>query len=231
MSITTAQIRGARGILNWSQQDLAERTGISATSIGSIENGQTTPRASTLEKIRAAFEHGGIEFIELDGIKKKQAEIDILKGINGFHKFSVDLYETLKKDNREILQAYVDDGKFADWLGEEAYPHVKRMESLKDKRMKILQREGDSYFPAKQYAEYRWVPEKQFLAVPFIVYGDKLAIVLFDPEPTIIVNNYPMVAEAYRFQFFSLWERAILPPKELIERSVIPDKYIEKEKK
>ena len=61
MSITTAQIRGARGILNWSQQDLAQRTGISATSIGAIENGQTTPRASTLETIRATFERNSIE--------------------------------------------------------------------------------------------------------------------------------------------------------------------------
>lgn len=228
MSITIAQIRGARGILNWSQQDLAQRTGISATSIGSIENGQTTPRASTLDTIRKTLEISGIEFVGLDGLKRKSAEITILKDIDGFHTFSFDLYETLRNDNRTVLQAYVDDTKFADWLGEEAYPHVERMESLKDKRFKIIQKEGDSYFPAKNYAEYKWIPASQFLAVPFIVYGDKLAVVIFDPEPTIIVNNYPLVAEAYRLQFQAIWENAITPPSGLVDASKIPEKYNKK---
>ncbi len=227
MSITTAQIRGARGILNWSQQDLAQRTGISATSIGSIENGQTTPRESTVSTIRKTLENAGIEFIGMDGVRVKNADVLILKGIDGFHTFSFDVYETLKTDKREVLQAYVDDTKFADWLGDEAYPHVQRMETLKSKRFKILQKEGDAYFPAKNYAEYRWIPEKQFLAVPFVVYGDKLAIILFEPEPTIIVNSFPLVAEAYRLQFESLWDASIIPAKELIDGSIIPAKYMQ----
>ncbi len=225
MSITTAQIRGARGILNWSQQDLAQRTGISATSIGAIENGQTTPRESTLTTIRKTFENSGIEFVGMDGIRKKHADVQVLKGIEGFHTFSFDVYETLKSDSREVLQAYVDDTKFADWLGEEAYPHVERMQSLQKKSFKIIQKEGDSYFPAKSYAEYRWIPSKQFLAVPFIVYGDKLCIILFEPEPTIIINSFPLVAEAYRLQFNNLWDNAIRPPVDLIDKSIIPDKY------
>jgi len=211
--------------LNWSQSDLAERTGISATSIGSIENGQSTPRESTLKSIRQAFEKSGIEFLGSSGIRKKRAELDVLSGIEGFQQFSVDVYETLKDDEREVLQAYIDDHKFANWLGDEAYPHIERMESLKSKRFKIIQKEGDDYFPAKNYAEYRWIPEEQFLAVPFIVYGDKLAITLFEPEPTIITMSYPMVADAYRLQFFNLWETSIVPPNELIEQSTIPEKY------
>ena len=43
MSISTAQMRGARGLLNWGQNDLSDRTGISTTSLGSIENGITIP--------------------------------------------------------------------------------------------------------------------------------------------------------------------------------------------
>ncbi len=231
MTITTAQIRGARGILNWSQQDLAQRTGISATSIGAIENNQTTPRESTLSTIRKTFETGGIEFIGLDGMRMRHVDIQVLKGIDGFHAFSFDVYETLKIDDREVCQAYVDDTKFADWLGEEAYPHVERMQSLNNKRFKILQQEGDSYFPAKDYAEYKWIPSKQFVAVPFTVYGNKLAIILFEPEPTIIINNYPLVAEAYRHQFEIMWEHAIVPPANLIEKSHIPEKYTRKKSK
>ena len=113
-------------------------------------------------------------------------------------------------------------------VGEEAYPHVKRMETFQTRRLKILQKEGDDYFPAKNYAEYRWIPVDQFLAVPFVVYGDNLAVILFEPEPTIIINNYPLVAEAYRLQFLSLWDNAIVPPQQLVDKSVIPNKYIAK---
>ncbi|MEM6780531.1 MAG: helix-turn-helix transcriptional regulator, partial [Pseudomonadota bacterium] len=211
MSITTAQIRGARGILDWSQADLSERTGISATSIGSIENGQSTPRASTLDAIRKAFESAGVEFIGLDGVRTKSADIKIWRGTEGYLQYSMDVFETLQRDDREVLQAYVDDSKYADKLEKEAYPHVERMESLQAKKFKILQKEGDIYFPAKEYAEYRWIPKEQFLPVPFIVYGDKFAIQLFEPEPTIIVNSYPMVADAYRIQFEALWENSIIP--------------------
>jgi transcriptional regulator with XRE-family HTH domain len=230
MSITTAQIRGARGILNWSQSDLAERTGISATSIGSIENNQSTPRESTLKAIRQAFEKSGLEFIGKDGVRTKSPEITILRGADGFQKFSFNVYDTILSDDdqREVLQAYVDDRKYADLLGDQAYPHVKRMEEMKEKRFKILQKENDSYFPAKNYAEYRWIPEDQFIAVPFVVYGDNLAVILFEPEPTIIINNYPLVAEAYRMQFYSLWDNALTPPVQLVDDSVIPEKYLSK---
>src|ERR1700757_5047469 len=79
MSITTAQIRGARGILNWSQADLAERTGISATSIGSIENGVSTPRANTLTLIQKAFESAGIEFID-GGVRLRRSDVRVYEG-------------------------------------------------------------------------------------------------------------------------------------------------------
>ena len=155
----------------------------------------------------------------------KSAEITILRGTEGLHQFFYEMHRVSVEDKREILQAYVDDKQLADALGDEAFPHVRRMEEGKSKKMKILQKEGDGYFPAKNYAEYKWIPVDQFIAVPFIVYSNKLAIVLFDPEPTIIVNNYPLVAEAYRFQFQSLWEKGLVPPQDLINASEIPSKY------
>jgi transcriptional regulator with XRE-family HTH domain len=226
MPITTAQIRGARGLLDWSQAELSRRTGISTTSIGNIESGHTQARESTLSIIRKAFEDGGIEFSGHDGIRKRSLIVEVLSGAEGVRQFSYDLYRTAESDTkRPILQAYVDDHKFAELLGDEAYPHVQRMEKLTSLNFKILQREGDSYFPAKNYSEYRWIPEQSFMAVPFFVYGDKLAIIVFDKDPKIIVINYPIVAEVYRLQFNALWGAAIVPPKNLIEKSTIPERY------
>ena len=61
MTITTAQIRGARGILNWSQQDLSDRTGISTTSIGAIEKGSTSNRKIATE-FQEMIYNFGIEY-------------------------------------------------------------------------------------------------------------------------------------------------------------------------
>lgn len=208
MSITTAQIRGARGILNWSQSELAERTGISSTSIGSIENGQSTPRASTLQTIRKTFESSGIEFIGLDGVRLRSGDIRTFKGHEGLVDFYEDIYQTVKDYKGEILVSNVDERLFVKYLGDFADTHIERMKSLPDIHYKILVREGDDYIPGADYAEYRGIPKELFASVPFYVYGDKLATIVFESEPTVIVMDYPAIAAAYRTQFADMWQRA-----------------------
>lgn len=205
--ITTAQIRGARGVLNWSQGDLSERTGISATSIGSIENGLTQARESTLENIQKAFEDSGIEFLPNDGIRKKSGEVKIFTGRNGFWEFYEDVYNTVSKDQGEIVVSNVDERKFEKWLGPDNLKiHIDRIKLLSDLSYRILVREGDDYFLATpDFGQYRWIPASFFSSVPFYVYGQKLAILLFDAEPTVIVLDYPSVAQAYRMQFDAFW--------------------------
>lgn len=212
MSITTAQIRGARGILNWSQGDLASRTGISATSIGSIENSQTTPRASTLQNIQRAFEDAGIEFMGQDGVRLKTGNVRVLTGREGYIEFFTDVYDVLsKEENPEVCVSNVDERQFAKWHGELGDDHLKRMEEIGDVKARILIQEGDTYFPADGYAEYRWLPKALFSSVPFYVFGKKLGIMLFDVEPTIILLNYPAVTKTYKKQFEAMWENAMKP--------------------
>lgn len=208
MSITTAQIRGARGILNWSQQDLAQRTGISATSIGSIENGQTTPRESTLSTIRKTLESSGIEFIGMDGVRQISGDVRTYKGPNGFIEFYDDIYNTVRDLETEILVSNVDERKFVKILGDYAKVHVDRISALKKVNYKILIKEGDNYLPGSSYAEYRWIPKELFSSVPFYVYGNKLGILTMDNEPSVIVLKYGAIAEAYKVQFFDMWNRS-----------------------
>lgn len=215
MTITTAQIRGARGILGWSQSDLSERTGISATSIGAIENGSSTPRESSLIKIRTAFETGGIEFIGREGVKVRTGDVRTYKGRSGFWQFYQDIYETLLKKPGEVLVSNVDERDFEKWLGEDnRRTHVERMQKISGVSYKIIIKEGDDYYLATDdYAKYKWLPKSHFTSVPFYVYGDKLAIMLFDNEPTVITISYPAIAQAYRVQFETLWALSQTPPK------------------
>ena len=63
--ITSAQIRAARGLLDWSRRDLADHSGVSFASMMRLESFDGVPSSNvrTLEAIKKAFEEAGIEFI------------------------------------------------------------------------------------------------------------------------------------------------------------------------
>jgi transcriptional regulator with XRE-family HTH domain len=63
--ITSAQIRAARGMLDWSRRDLANSSGISFASMMRLESFDGVPASNfkTLEAIKKAFEEAGVEFI------------------------------------------------------------------------------------------------------------------------------------------------------------------------
>ena len=70
MSLTTRQqLRGARAMLGWTQQQLATRAGISLPSIKRLERGDgaLAIRLDTLQKLQTAFEKAGIEFLDPNG--------------------------------------------------------------------------------------------------------------------------------------------------------------------
>lgn len=65
--VTAAQCRAARGLLNWTQQDLADHAGLGIVTIRQIEADITQPRRATLTVLKQAFERAGIEFIDQNG--------------------------------------------------------------------------------------------------------------------------------------------------------------------
>jgi transcriptional regulator with XRE-family HTH domain len=65
--ITPAQCRAARGLLDWSQQQLADRAGVGIVTVRQLEAGETQSRRATLEVIKRAMEAAGVEFLEENG--------------------------------------------------------------------------------------------------------------------------------------------------------------------
>ena len=62
--IYAAKIRASRGLLNWSQGELAERAGVSKQSVTRIENGTMDPRFSTITALYQAIRTTGVEMAE-----------------------------------------------------------------------------------------------------------------------------------------------------------------------
>lgn len=65
--IASVQCRAARGLLGWSQQDLATHAGVGIVTIRQLEGDRKQPRRATLAVVRAAFEQAGVLFIEENG--------------------------------------------------------------------------------------------------------------------------------------------------------------------
>ena len=65
--ITSAQCRAARGLLDWTQQELADRARVGIVTVRQVEAGLTEPRRATLEVVRRALEGAGVEFINENG--------------------------------------------------------------------------------------------------------------------------------------------------------------------
>jgi len=68
LMLQSAQIRAARALLGWRQEDLSKASGVGTATIQRIEKSQRaiTGYISTLVRIQAAFERAGIQFIDED---------------------------------------------------------------------------------------------------------------------------------------------------------------------
>jgi predicted transcriptional regulator len=65
--ITPAQCRAARGLIGWSQQDLANNACVGTVAVHQLESGTSRPRRATLDVVKRAFEAAGVEFIDENG--------------------------------------------------------------------------------------------------------------------------------------------------------------------
>lgn len=67
--ISIRQVKAARAMLDWSQKDLAERSGVSIPTIARLEtvDGPIGGRSNTATAIRTALEFAGVEFIDENG--------------------------------------------------------------------------------------------------------------------------------------------------------------------
>jgi len=65
--ITAAQSRAARGLLDWSQTRLAEKSNLSESTVRDFEKGRRIPGANNLSAMRRALEAAGVVFVDENG--------------------------------------------------------------------------------------------------------------------------------------------------------------------
>lgn len=62
-AIIPAQIRAARSLVNWSQQQLAEAAQVAISSVRDIEGERRAADVGTVSNVRRALENEGVEFL------------------------------------------------------------------------------------------------------------------------------------------------------------------------
>ena len=69
LKVSIRQLKAARSLIGWSQEELASAANVSVPTIKRLEavEGPLGGRQTTVEKIRAALEKAGIGFIDENG--------------------------------------------------------------------------------------------------------------------------------------------------------------------
>src|SRR3546814_18992547 len=63
MIANTRLLKAARILLGWSQEELAEKSGLSRPTISKLERGEINVRVHTLLAVQRTLEDGGIDFL------------------------------------------------------------------------------------------------------------------------------------------------------------------------
>jgi transcriptional regulator with XRE-family HTH domain len=210
--ISAGQIRAARALLGWSQDDLAAATNLSVSTVRNLESGDMSPRSATASEIRRVIEQAGLEFIEPDGIRRRIDEVTIYRGRDSCDSFFGDVTRTVKEKGGAVLSIFKSTETFAQ-LSSLTRDRCERLEQLSAyAEVKCLLSEMPKFPLAEPSFEHRIILKQHIGPVSYFVYGNKYAIVLTEGSAAFrfVVFDSLTLAQNHRSHFFSLWELA--PP-------------------
>lgn len=213
--ITKEQCRAARGLLDWTQQDLADAAALSKTAINNFERGVKDVRGESLLAIRAAFEKHDIEFVGDYGVHKRRDTVRILNGEEALPHLWDDIYETLRHTGGEVLIANLDERRSHLAHPEKLRAHLDRL-TRAGITERLLCCEGDNYF-LQPASYYRWLPRTGYESgMTSFIYGGKVALQLWNESMIILIHSAAAYeAELQRFEL--LWKNAVIPEYDTLQ--------------
>jgi transcriptional regulator with XRE-family HTH domain len=205
--ITPQQIRAARGLLDWTREELASFSEMTPKTLMGIEKGTTSPRQSNLQKLTTILENAGVEFLPGNGVRLRNEMVQVFEGDDANQRLLDDVYNTLRDTGGEVLISGLEESSSVNDLELEGLQkHLGRLiEAGISER--ILIKEGDTNFVAPKHW-YRAVPVNYFNPVPFQTYGSKIAMILWSKPEHVVIVDHPEFAASYRSLFNFVWDHA-----------------------
>jgi transcriptional regulator with XRE-family HTH domain len=214
--LTPKLIKAARSLLEWRQEDLAQKSGISLPAINKFERRLSSPRQFTLDILQKTFEAEGVEFIDGPGVRLTDNifNIQTLTGKNSPVLLWEDIVSTYR-DGGEVLLCGLDETAWDDYTAD-----LQRILAEYKKRgisWRALMREGDTSFSKDIEVDieknYRWIPKELFTQLPYYVYKDKLAFVLWGSPMRVVILTHIIIAETFKRQFEVNWKNGKIPKR------------------
>ncbi len=211
--ISIEQIKAARALLGWTQEELAAAADLSKPSINTLERRIANPKVETLSAIQKALEKAGVEFTEGPGVRLQSSVLktQIFEGEDSIIRLLHDVYDTLVGTDKELMISGVDEQKYDEWGGERVVEEIMRR-SKRGVKTKMLVCEGDTHFREPVHY-YRWMKKEFFPSTPIYIYDNKYAILLWGPPKKVVVIENDEIAETFRQQFLAHWATAKVPTK------------------
>lgn len=203
--ITLLQIKAARALLEWKQETLAKKSGLSLPSINNLERGLYSPRIETLEAIKTALEKAGVEFSDGSGVRLAQQEYayKTFEGKNFIADLDEDIMSVLQGPEDEIIGILDNEHHWITYASVTNPLYIQAREKRGWKERFIIPNNAE--FIISPPTSYRTVDPSIIGPLTYEIYGDRLALIMWESMRVTLIKNIS-IATSFKLQFDALWD-------------------------
>lgn len=205
--IVVTQIKAARALLGWTQNDLAREAGLSLPAINNIERNLASPRKETLQAIENALVLGGVDFIAQSGVQLRPLELSIqtIEGPDWLNKYDEIIISEMKGPDDEIVQFSCDEQQ---WMvhGSTTNHHYFIHRDKVQFKERIVVPKSQS-FVTNLRSVYRCHHDDLFGQTNWQVFGPYVSHIVWMQQKIVLIRSTAL-AETQRAMFEELWKGA-----------------------
>ncbi len=215
--IRAPQIKAARALLEWSQEDLAANANLSITTIRTMELG-FIPKDATVEKVCKTIQDAGLVLTEGDGVRRRPDNIRAFTGADSCDKFFAEVANIASDYNGDVLVLILSEELWLQPSGPTYQSNLQRLEGLRGVAgVKCLLSNSIKSLPPSSL-QLQYLPDNVQVVCPScaMIYGNRYSTIWQRGRMDFGIAEFdiPTVALDYRKDFLSLWEKASsLKPK------------------
>lgn len=180
------------------QEQLASRSGVPYTTLIKVESGAIkNPSLDVVSKLAKALS------LSLDSLVSPT----VLRGEGSLSRIFEDILATLSEPGDWMAISGVSE---KDYFQHDREGLLRFIDQLKVRgfKQRLLSSSDETVFLEAEHLEYRAIPKEYFSSVPFYIYGDRIAMLIWgEPVQAIIIRNKHL-SDAMRKLFLFVWDQA-----------------------
>ena len=147
------------------------------------------------------------DLTKLSDFTKEELSVEVYEGVEGVKT----LLKDVLREGKDHVIFGIDETMFKEKLGHFMDWYFREEKKIGFKE-RILTRDNVKFVYEYETAIYRYLPSESFNPTPTYVYGDNVAILIWEPFSVIRIKNRA-VADSYNKYFEILWKQAKQKPK------------------